>query len=113
MREYARFFRDYLTGCEQSFVVDTGLRSECADAAGTGVVTLANADILAGRKFDDGIARSPWPSSCTRARSRVWNGCSKIATKYPSGVLFRYVRAAYLQPDAASLHNTKQSRRPA
>lgn len=62
MREYARFFRDYLVGCEQSFVVDTGTQVGVRQTRqALGVVTLANADILAGRKFADGIARSPWP----------------------------------------------------
>ena len=62
MREYARFFRDRLAGCESSYVVDTGVQVGVRQTRqARGVTTLANADILAGRKFADGIARSPWP----------------------------------------------------
>ena len=61
-REYARFFRDRLTGCESSYVVDTGTQVGVRQTRqAQGVATLANADILAGRKFADAIARSPWP----------------------------------------------------
>lgn len=62
VREYARFFRDRLAGCEASFVIDTGVQvgvRQTRQAAGMN--TLRNADILAGSKFRDGIARSPWP----------------------------------------------------
>jgi glycine/D-amino acid oxidase-like deaminating enzyme len=62
MREYARFFRDHLAGCESSYVVDTGVQVGVRQTRqAKGVATLANADILAGRKFDGAIARSPWP----------------------------------------------------
>ena len=62
VREYARFFRDRLTGCESSYVVDTGTQVGVRQTRqAQGVATLANADILAGRKFADAIARSPWP----------------------------------------------------
>ncbi len=61
-REYARFFRDHLAGCESSYVVDTGVQVGVRQTRqAQGAATLANADILAGRKFDDAIARSPWP----------------------------------------------------
>ncbi|HTO50096.1 MAG TPA: FAD-dependent oxidoreductase [Burkholderiales bacterium] len=73
VREYARFFRDHLAGCEQSFVVDTGTQVGVRQTRqAQGVATLANADILAGRKFADGIARSPWPIELhAGARPRV------------------------------------------
>ncbi|QDZ13389.1 FAD-dependent oxidoreductase [Devosia ginsengisoli] len=62
MREYARFFRDRLAGCENSFVNDTGVQVGVRQTRQVeGVAKLANGDILAGRKFGDGIARSPWP----------------------------------------------------
>ncbi|HVF64589.1 MAG TPA: FAD-dependent oxidoreductase, partial [Casimicrobiaceae bacterium] len=62
MREYARFFRDHLAGCEQSFVIDSGTQVGVRQTRqALGMTTLANSDVLAGRKFDDGIARSPWP----------------------------------------------------
>jgi len=60
--EYARFFRDHLVGCEQSFVNDTGVQvgiRQSRQIAGIG--TLANDDVVGGRKFATGIARSAWP----------------------------------------------------
>ncbi|HSO06222.1 MAG TPA: FAD-dependent oxidoreductase [Pelomicrobium sp.] len=62
VREYARFFRDHLAGCEASFVNDTGVQvgvRQTRQARGTAL--LANEDVVAARKFADGIARSPWP----------------------------------------------------
>lgn len=62
MREYARFFKDNLAGCEDSFVNDTGVQVGIRQTRqAKGVSLLRNADILAGAKFRDGIARSPWP----------------------------------------------------
>lgn len=62
MREYARFFRDHLAGCEDSFVNDTGVQVGVRQTRqARGVSLLRNADVLAGTKFADGIARSPWP----------------------------------------------------
>ncbi len=61
-REYARFFRNHLAGCEQSFVNDTGVQVGVRQTRqGKGMAMLRNADILAGAKFKDGVARSPWP----------------------------------------------------
>ncbi|WP_306120074.1 MULTISPECIES: FAD-dependent oxidoreductase [unclassified Roseitalea] len=61
-REYARFFRDRLAGCANAFVndmaVQVGVRQTRQIA---GVSRLANADVVAGTKSADGIARSPWP----------------------------------------------------
>lgn len=62
VREYARFFREHLAGCESTYVVDTGTQVGVRQTRqARGVATLANEDILAGRKFADAIARSPWP----------------------------------------------------
>jgi hypothetical protein len=62
VREYARFFRDNLAGCENSFVNDTGVQVGVRQTRqAKGVSLLRNADILKGAKFTDGIARSPWP----------------------------------------------------
>jgi hypothetical protein len=62
MREYARFFRNHLAGCENSFINDTGVQVGVRQTRqGKGVSLLQNSDILAGAKFKDGIARSPWP----------------------------------------------------
>jgi hypothetical protein len=62
VREYARFFRDNLIGCEHSFVNDTGVQVGVRQTRqAKGINLLHNADILSGAKFRDGIARSPWP----------------------------------------------------
>lgn len=62
MREYARFFAEALPGCANAFVNDTGVQVGVRQTRQVdGVSRLANGDILAGRKFADGIARSPWP----------------------------------------------------
>jgi glycine/D-amino acid oxidase-like deaminating enzyme len=73
VREYARFFRDDLIGCEASFVNDTGVQvgvRQTRQARGTHL--LRNIDVLSGAKFSDGIARSPWPIELhTGAKPRV------------------------------------------
>lgn len=62
VREYARFFRDRLAGCEASWVNDTAVQVGVRQTRqAIGVKTLHNSDILSGAKFTDGIARSPWP----------------------------------------------------
>lgn len=62
MREYASFFRSKLAGCERAFVVDTGVQVGVRQTRQVeGVARLANADVVNGTKFADGIARSPWP----------------------------------------------------
>lgn len=62
MREYARFFRDTLEGCADSFVIDTGTQVGIRQTRQIeGRAKLMNADVLAGTKFAGGIARSPWP----------------------------------------------------
>jgi hypothetical protein len=62
MREYARFFRDHLKGCEDAFVNDTGVQVGVRQTRqAEGVALLRNEDVVSGKKFADGIARSPWP----------------------------------------------------
>ncbi|MFN3169557.1 MAG: FAD-dependent oxidoreductase [Hyphomicrobiales bacterium] len=61
-REYARFFADTLAGCQDAFVNDMAVQVGVRQTRQIdGVQTLMNNDILAGKKFTDGIARSPWP----------------------------------------------------
>lgn len=61
-REYARFFRDTLAGCQHSFVNDTGVQVGVRQTRQIqGVSRLSNGDVVRGSKFADGIARSPWP----------------------------------------------------
>lgn len=73
VREYARFFRHKMEGCENSFLNDTGVQVGVRQTRQVlGVTTLRNVDVLAGAKFADGIARSPWPIELhAGARPRV------------------------------------------
>jgi FAD dependent oxidoreductase len=62
VREYARFFRDHIAGCEASWVNDSGVQVGVRQTRqGRGVALLRNDDVVRGTKFADGIARSPWP----------------------------------------------------
>ena len=62
VREYARFMKDHVEGCEKSFVNDTGVQVGVRQSRQVqGECCLANEDVLAGRKSRSGIARSPWP----------------------------------------------------
>lgn len=61
-REYARFFRDRLTGCAAAFVNDMAVQVGVRQTRQiSGVSRLKNKDVVTGKKFTDGIARSPWP----------------------------------------------------
>jgi hypothetical protein len=62
VREYARFFKDRLVGCEDSFVNDTGVQVGVRQTRQiAGVDRLGNDDVVSGRKDKDSIARSAWP----------------------------------------------------
>lgn len=62
VRAYARFLARYVPGCEDSYVVDTGVEAGIRQTRTvTGCETLRNDDVLAGRKRPDGICRVPWP----------------------------------------------------
>ena len=62
VREYARFFKAFLAGCEQAYVNDTGVQVGVRQTRqGVGQATLTNGDVVAGTKFADGVALSPWP----------------------------------------------------
>jgi hypothetical protein len=62
VRDYARFFRDHIPGCEASFINDTGVQAGIRQSrSAVGVQRLSNSDVLDRRKRRDGIARSPWP----------------------------------------------------
>ncbi|HEX6528271.1 MAG TPA: FAD-dependent oxidoreductase [Burkholderiales bacterium] len=62
VREYARFFREHLAGCEASWVNDTGVQVGVRQTRqGRGTAVLSNEDVVKGAKSAEGIARSPWP----------------------------------------------------
>lgn len=59
---YARFLREYVAGCENTFINDTGVQVGVRQTRQVeGVSKLMNADVVSARKFSAGIARSPWP----------------------------------------------------
>ena len=61
-RDYARFFRDQLVGCEASYLLDTGVQVGVRQTRQiVGSQRLTNGDVVSGTKRHDGIARSPWP----------------------------------------------------
>src|SRR6202142_3568715 len=62
VREYAKFLRDRVVGCEESFVNDTGVQVGVRQTRQIkGVTTLSNEDVVAGTKSKNAIARSAWP----------------------------------------------------
>lgn len=62
VRQYARFFRTHLPGCEHAYVNDTGTQVGVRQSRQVGGrYTLTNDDVTRGAKFASGIARSPWP----------------------------------------------------
>lgn len=61
-RDYARFIRAHIAGCENSWLNDTGVQVGVRQTRQIeGVVTLANDDVVAARKVAGAVARSPWP----------------------------------------------------
>lgn len=62
VREYERFYRETLAGCENAFVNDTGVQVGVRQTRQiVGTATLGNAAVVEGRKVPDAIVRSPWP----------------------------------------------------
>jgi hypothetical protein len=61
-RQYWRFFRDTLEGCEHAVLNDTGVQVGVRQTRQiAGVDTLRNADVEAGRKSSNAVVRSAWP----------------------------------------------------
>jgi hypothetical protein len=61
-RDYASFFRTNLKGCESSFINDMAVQVGVRQTRQiSGASRLLNSDVVSGKKFADGIARSPWP----------------------------------------------------
>lgn len=62
IREYAAFLARAVGGCEGAFVVDTGVEAGIRQTRSVrGVETLRDDDVVAARKREDSICRSPWP----------------------------------------------------
>ncbi len=61
VREYARFLNNFVPGCEQAFVVDTGVEVGIRQTRSiVGIETLTNEDVVNCRKREDGICRTPY-----------------------------------------------------
>ena len=61
-REYARFLRAYVPGCENAFLNDTGVQVGVRQTRqARAQVLLRNEDVLGRAKDPDAIARSAWP----------------------------------------------------
>jgi glycine/D-amino acid oxidase-like deaminating enzyme len=62
VREYERFIRDHVAGCENAWLNDTGVQVGVRQTRQIdGVKMLTNADIVAKARFGSGVARCPWP----------------------------------------------------
>lgn len=62
VREYERFYRDTLVGCENAWVNDTGVQVGVRQTRQiVGTRRLANDAVERGAKTPEAIARSPWP----------------------------------------------------
>ncbi len=62
VREYERFYRATLAGCEKAYVNDTGVQVGVRQTRQiVGVERLTNDAVERGTKTPDAIARSPWP----------------------------------------------------
>ena len=62
VREYERFYRSHLIGCERAYVTDTGVQIGVRQTRQiVGVSRLRNDHVVNGAKCLDAIARSPWP----------------------------------------------------
>ena len=62
VREYARFLKNHVIGCEESWVNDTGVQvgvRQTRQVVGREILT--NQDVEQARKRPDGVAKSPWP----------------------------------------------------
>ncbi|MEZ9825349.1 FAD-dependent oxidoreductase [Vibrio cyclitrophicus ZF65] len=62
VRDYARFLNHFVPGCEDAYVVDTGVEVGIRQTRSiVGVETLTNDDVVNCNKRKDGICRTPWP----------------------------------------------------
>lgn len=62
VRAYAEFLREHVPGCSEAFVVDTGVEAGIRQTRSiVAEEPLTNDDVVACRKRDDGVVRSPWP----------------------------------------------------
>jgi ribulose 1,5-bisphosphate synthetase/thiazole synthase len=59
---YARFYKKYVPGFEDAYINDSGIEVGVRQTRSiVGVEQLKNNDVIQGKKFEDGIAKSAWP----------------------------------------------------
>ncbi|WP_211829546.1 FAD-dependent oxidoreductase [Kistimonas asteriae] len=62
VRDYAKFLKAFMPGCENSYVVDTAVEVGIRQTRSIeGIEKLTNEDVVSCRKRSDGIVRTPWP----------------------------------------------------
>lgn len=62
VREYERFLREHVAGCEKAFLNDTGVQVGVRQTRQIdGMKMLTNANIVEKARFESGVARCPWP----------------------------------------------------
>jgi len=62
VRSYAAFLAKHVDGCQDAFVVDTGVEAGIRQTRSiVGVDRLRDEDVVAARKRPDGVCRVPWP----------------------------------------------------
>lgn len=62
VKEYAKFFKEYIPGCEESFVNDLSCEVGVRQTRSiVGIDKVTNNDVAISRKRPDGIVRCPWP----------------------------------------------------
>ncbi len=62
VRDYAKFLKAFIPGCENSYVVDTAVEVGIRQTRSIeGIEKLTNEDVVSCRKRSDGIVRTPWP----------------------------------------------------
>lgn len=62
VNEYAAFFKEYVPGCERSYINDLACEVGVRQTRSiVGIEKLTNQDVIDARKRKDGIVRCPWP----------------------------------------------------
>lgn len=62
VRSYATFIKKYINGCQDAYVVDTGVEAGIRQTRSIlGIKTLTNSNVVNAEKQSEGIVRSAWP----------------------------------------------------
>ncbi|MBH69265.1 MAG: FAD-dependent oxidoreductase [Rhodospirillaceae bacterium] len=62
IRQYAGFLKDCIPGCQDSYIVDSGVEVGIRQTRSiAGLSCLKNSDVMGRKKISDGVVRCPWP----------------------------------------------------